>query len=115
MRYLLPKIKFIISHQAENSIRGSEVEKGDKMIDAAAILEFLEDDLGIDVSTVASDTALFSSGILDSFSLVNLMMFVEERGDFRIKSMDVNLENLDSIDKIIAFVSRCTQHEHATS
>lgn len=85
------------------------------MIDAPKILGFLEEDLGVDVSTVVTDTPLFSSGILDSFSLVNLMMFLENEGSFRIKSMDVNLENLDSIDRIIAFVNRSKNDERAAS
>ena len=93
--------------------RSSMQEK--EMIDAPKILGFLEEDLGVDVSTVVTDTALFSSGILDSFSLVNLMMFLENEGSFRIKSMDVNLENLDSIDRIIAFVNRSKNDERAAS
>ena len=78
------------------------------MIDTSKVFVFLEEDLGIDVSLITADTALFSTGILDSFSLVNLMMFLESEGGFRIKSIDVNLENLDSINRIVAFADRST-------
>ena len=78
------------------------------MIDTSKVFVFLEEDLGIDVSLITADTALFSTGILDSFSLVNLMMFLESEGGFRIRSIDVNLENLDSINRIVAFADRST-------
>ncbi|MCB1333190.1 MAG: acyl carrier protein [Roseivivax sp.] len=76
------------------------------MIDAGNLMRFLEDDLGIEVSEITTSTPLFSHGILDSFSLVNLMMFLENEGGFRIKSIDVNLENLDTIDRILAYSER---------
>ena len=77
------------------------------MIDAARVSEFLEDELGIDTSEISNETALFSAGIVDSFALVNLMMFLETEGGFRINPVDVNLDNLDSIDRIVAFSDRC--------
>lgn len=77
------------------------------MIDAALVSTFLEDDLGADLSEIENDTALFSGGIIDSFALVNLMMFLETEGGFRINPADVNLDNLDTIDRIVAFAARC--------
>ena len=77
------------------------------MINAARVAEFLEDELGIDTSEISNDTALFSAGIVDSFALVNLMMFLEAEGGFRINPVDVNLDNLDSIDRIVSFSDRC--------
>jgi acyl carrier protein len=77
------------------------------MIDASNVTEFLEDELGIETSEIATDTPLFSGGIVDSFALVNLMMFLENQGGFRINPVDVNLDNLDSIDRIVAFSERC--------
>jgi len=77
------------------------------MIDAALVSAFLEDDLGADLSEIENDTPLFSDGIIDSFALVNLMMFLETEGGFRINPADVNLDNLDNIDRIVAFAQRC--------
>lgn len=77
------------------------------MISSETIYGFLEDDLGIDTADIEPDTLLFSSGIIDSFALVTLMMFLETQGGFRINPSDVNLDNLDSIDRILGFAERC--------
>lgn len=76
------------------------------MIDKDLLLEFLDDELGVDLDEIEADTALFSSGIVDSFALVTLMMHLEKIGGFRINPSDVTLENLDSINSILAFVRR---------
>ena len=59
-----------------------------------------------DSSEIECSTALFSSGILDSFNLVDLVNFIENEAEIRISPFDMSLENLDSIDKIIEFVNR---------
>lgn len=76
------------------------------MIDKDVLLDFLDDELGVDLDEIEPDTALFSSGIVDSFALVTLMMHLERIGGFRINPSDVTLENLDSINSILAFVRR---------
>lgn len=76
------------------------------MIDNNVLLDFLENELGVDISEVNPDTPLFSSGLVDSFALVTLMMHLEKLGGFRINPTDVTLDNLDSIDRIIAFTAR---------
>jgi acyl carrier protein len=67
---------------------------------------FLEDDLGVDVSDIDADTLLFSSQVVDSFALVTLMMFLEKEAGIRISPADVNLDNMDSIARMIAYVAR---------
>ena len=74
------------------------------MITHEGILEFLEDDLGIDTEDIETQTLLFSSGIIDSFALVTLMTFLESAGNFRIAPADVNLDNMDSIDRMLLYV-----------
>lgn len=56
-----------------------------------------------------SNTSLFSSGLLDSFHLVELVSYIESEAGIKIKPMEVNLHNLDSIDQILDFVKRKTQ------
>ena len=70
--------------------------------------EFLASELSIDTSDINGETPLFSSGLIDSFSLVTLMTFVEKECKFRINPVDVNLNNFDSIDKIVAYTQRAT-------
>ena len=78
------------------------------MITHEELLRCLEDDLGIDVSGVGTETPLFSSGLVDSFSLVSLIALIEQRCGFRLAPSDVNLDNLDSTGRIVAFVARAT-------
>ena len=60
---------------------------------------------GVDTADIEGDTELFSSGLIDSFALVTLMTFIETEGSFRINPAEVNLENLDTIDRILAFAN----------
>jgi acyl carrier protein len=69
-----------------------------------ALLGHLESARAIDVSQIESDDAeLFSSGLLDSFAMADLMQFIEEIGGFEISPEDVTLENFDSVNRILAY------------
>lgn len=76
------------------------------MLTGETLLEFLEVDLGVDVQDVDADTPLFSSQLVDSFALVNLMMFLEREAGIRIAPSDVNLDNMDTIGRMLAYVER---------
>jgi acyl carrier protein len=67
------------------------------------IKTYLVDKMGLDASDVDSQTSLFSSGLLDSFSLVDLIMFIESETNTKMSPLDVNLDNLDSIERMIRF------------
>ncbi len=51
-----------------------------------------------------SEMALFSTGLLDSFQLIDLISHIESVEAIKVRPMEVNLHNLDSIAKIIQFV-----------
>ncbi len=70
------------------------------------LLGFIEDDLAIPVDDLTDDELLFSSGLVDSFALVSLMMFIETEFGFRIAPTEVNLANFDSIERIAGFIDR---------
>lgn len=76
------------------------------MIDGDSLLTFLEEDLGVDIDGVETDTPLFSSQLVDSFALVTLMMFLEKEAGIRIAPADVNLDNMDTIARMLAYVER---------
>lgn len=78
------------------------------MLDTTQIVDFLGNELGVDTSAISDETPLFSSGLVDSFSLVRLMVFLENAGRFRINPTDVSLENMDSIARIMRFVAQAT-------
>jgi acyl carrier protein len=75
-------------------------------VDKQALYAFLGDEFGLDAGEIADDTLLFSSGMIDSFSLVSLITWLEEQYGFRMNPMDVNLDNLDSVQLICSFVER---------
>jgi acyl carrier protein len=68
------------------------------------ILGFLNKQFAVDTGTISVDTGLFSEGFLDSFSIVDLVLFIETSAGIQIDPSDVNLDNLDSVAKIQAFV-----------
>lgn len=76
------------------------------MVNSGSLLAFLEDDLGVDIDGVEADTPLFSSQLVDSFALVTLMMFLEKQTGIRIAPTDVNLDNMDTIARMLAYVER---------
>ncbi len=76
------------------------------MVTSDGLLAFLEEDLGMEVDEIDLDTPLFSSQLVDSFALVTLMMFLEREADIRIAPVDVNLDNMDTIGRMLAYVDR---------
>ena len=65
---------------------------------------YLHEKQGLEPEDFEDDTMLFSSGLIDSFSMVDLIMFIEDTAGFRVHPADVTLDNFDSIDRILAFV-----------
>ncbi len=70
-----------------------------------ALFEFLKSELGVDTNAVEPKTSLFVSGLVDSFKMVELIAFVESKCGFRLKSRDVKLDNFDSVESILTFLS----------
>ena len=67
------------------------------------LIDYMQNELGLDPEDTNDDAPLFTSGTLDSFSMIDLVMFLEKRGGFRLTPGEVNLDNLDSMDRILAF------------
>jgi len=65
----------------------------------------IADQFGLQPSELADDTAMFSSGLLDSFHLVELISVLEKTSGRRIKPGEINLENLDSPQRIARFLA----------
>ena len=72
--------------------------------DKESLIQFLQDEMAIDTDDIQDDTELVSSGIIDSFSLVALISFIEKSASIRINPIDVNLNNLDTINRMLTFV-----------
>ena len=49
---------------------------------------------------IRSDEALISSGLIDSFSLVDLGLFIEDNFGVHIDDTELNAETFDSLDQL---------------
>ncbi len=54
--------------------------------------------------TIRPDEALISSGLVDSFSLVDISMFVEDNFGVRIADTELNAETFDSLEQLAALI-----------
>lgn len=71
----------------------------------AALREYLLHDIIKDPGYPLEDAeALISSGLIDSFSLVDLALWVEDRTGFRIQDSQLNAGSFDSLDELLAFI-----------
>lgn len=68
------------------------------------LITYLRDDLNIE-EDLDGRTELFSSGLLDSVSMVSLITFIEGRTGAVVQPADVTLENFDTVDRIMLYVA----------
>ena len=73
-------------------------------MDRTALRGFVQDLVGSHVSDLDDDTALMSSGLIDSVSMVELILFVEEHTGVQFDPLDLSIDNLDSIARILGYV-----------
>jgi acyl carrier protein len=64
--------------------------------------EYIDDD---DV-TITYDTPLISSGYVDSFSMVSLLVFLENKFKIKIPPSKATPEAFDSVNSIVALVNQ---------
>lgn len=68
------------------------------------LIDYLATTLNVDTSGIEADTALFSSGHIDSFSMIDLIGFIETACNTTLKPNEITLDNLDSIGRILTFL-----------
>lgn len=66
------------------------------------IKEYIDDD---DV-TITYETPLISSGYVDSFSMVSLLVFLENKFKIKIPPSKATPEAFDSVNSIVALVTQ---------
>jgi acyl carrier protein len=54
--------------------------------------------------TIRPDEALLSSGLIDSFHLVDLALFVEDNFGVHIDDSELNASTFDSLDQLAQFI-----------
>ncbi|WP_117190459.1 acyl carrier protein [Rhizobium terrae] len=65
------------------------------------LIDYLRNSLSIENADTESE--LFSSGLLDSVSMVNLLAFIEQSTGMAIRAEDVTLDNFDTPSRILRF------------
>jgi acyl carrier protein len=69
------------------------------------VFAYLRDRAGLDTSKITAETTFFTSSLLDSVSLVDLIVFVESEIGVRIEPEEVVIENFDSVAQILRFAA----------
>lgn len=59
-----------------------------------------------DGAALRDDTSLLDSGTVDSTGVLELIMFLEERYKLRIDPDEVTPDNLDSVNRVVRFLSQ---------
>ena len=53
---------------------------------------------------IGPDEPLISGGLIDSFHLVDLALFVEEEFGVRIEDFELNVETFDTLSQLVALI-----------
>jgi acyl carrier protein len=69
----------------------------------AYILNEIIKDRGYDLK---DDERLISGGVIDSFALVHLSVFIEEHFGVVIPDTELTVENMDSVDDMVARIAK---------
>ena len=72
---------------------------------AKTICRIFADELAIEIPDTESD--LVQSGLLDSLTLVDLLVHLERSFGFTVVMDELDLEDFRSVDRIAAYVDRC--------
>ncbi len=54
---------------------------------------------------ISADEAIISSGLIDSFSLMDLALFIEDTFGVRIEDTELNAETFDNLTQLAALIS----------
>ena len=60
----------------------------------------------LDIEELDGDPQLFSTGILDSASLLEVVNFVESTYGIRVKANELTLQNFDHVSSMLSFIEK---------
>jgi acyl carrier protein len=75
------------------------------MLTRERLVQYFQEQQGIHPSELGDEAALFSSGLLDSFSMVDLIVFIEDAAGIKARPVEVTLSNFDSIGRILPYAN----------
>jgi acyl carrier protein len=64
---------------------------------------------GLSRSRIDRQTPLFSSGLLDSFNMIEMVVLIEQTTRTKLRIADICLENLDTIERIENLIAKVRQ------
>ncbi len=67
--------------------------------------EYIRDEMGFD-GIVDPETDLLDAGILDSFTIVQAAVFIQEEFDIELEADDLVRENLSSLANMVALIDK---------
>ena len=70
-----------------------------------ALSEFIRREIGYD-GTLDADMDLLEAHVLDSFNIVQLAMFVQQRFDVELEAEDLVRANLSTLSNVSALIER---------
>lgn len=71
----------------------------------SSLREYLTRDILHDPAyPLRDDEALISSGLIDSFSLVDIALWVEQTYGLHIDNTELTADNFDTVDKLAAYI-----------
>ncbi|MBK8508675.1 MAG: acyl carrier protein [Candidatus Competibacteraceae bacterium] len=59
-----------------------------------------------DESVLSNDASFLDAGLIDSTGILEIILFIEETFDLKVFDEEMLPDNLDSVDKLVAFVKR---------
>ncbi|TVZ41772.1 acyl carrier protein [Alteromonadaceae bacterium 2753L.S.0a.02] len=68
------------------------------------IKSFLSQETDVDLETVGDEEALFTSGLIDSYSLIELLSFLESELGFEVDFGELNVDDFDTIQALTNLV-----------
>jgi acyl carrier protein len=77
---------------------------------AGVVRRLIADKLAVEVAS--DDTDLLAEGVLDSVTLVQLIMHLEQTFDIRIELADLEIDDLRSVRSIAALVRKLRESQH---
>jgi acyl carrier protein len=70
------------------------------------LFDWLVENVYAERNELNEKSPLYSSGLLDSFSLMDLVVFIEKNANIKIGATDLTLDNMDRVERILAFVQK---------
>lgn len=70
------------------------------------IKNFLNESLEVDISSISDSEELFTSGLIDSFSLIELLEFLEQELNFTVDFAEIIVDDFDTIDALVKLVGK---------